>query len=95
MPFRETFNCLWCGRSHTARSPDDVEGWAQLCPDCIGRAGENGFLRFRLKTALAERAKGSAVAVPARVERPAPAAVATDLHDEMLAYYTARAPEYD
>jgi len=26
-----------------------------LCPDCLGRAGENEFLRFRLKRALAER----------------------------------------
>jgi demethylmenaquinone methyltransferase/2-methoxy-6-polyprenyl-1,4-benzoquinol methylase len=100
MPFRETFTCLWCGRSHTVRSPDDVEGWAQLCPDCVGRAGENGFLRFRLKAALAERARGgppaarraSRAAVPVE---PAASAATPALHDEMLAYYTARAPEYD
>src|SRR3954451_2308743 len=59
MPFRTTFDCLWCGRPHTVRDPTDVEGWAQLCPDCIGRAGDNSFLRYRLKGALAKRAKAS------------------------------------
>ena len=43
-----TFACLWCGTTHTTRSADDLEGWAQLCPDCLGKAGDNGFLRFRL-----------------------------------------------
>ncbi len=56
MPFRETFDCLWCGRPHTARSPADIEGYAQLCPDCVGKAGDNGFLRFRVRAALQERA---------------------------------------
>jgi hypothetical protein len=58
MPFRSTFDCLWCGTAHTVRGEDDVEGWAQLCPTCIGRAGENQFLRFRLRTALDERGRG-------------------------------------
>ncbi len=57
MPFRATFQCLWCGRPHQTRGPTDLEGWAQLCPDCLGRAGENAFLRFLLKRALAERAR--------------------------------------
>ena len=39
-----------------AAAPDDLEGWAQLCPDCLGKAGDNGFLRFRLRQALTERA---------------------------------------
>jgi len=117
MPVRESFACLWCGRPHTVRSPDDIEGFAQLCPDCIGRAGENSFLRFRLKTALAERAAANRSAdqpaptpadvgsphVPtpptARDPLPPPERTATpappDLHDEMIEYYTARAPEYD
>jgi SAM-dependent methyltransferase len=64
------------------RSADDLEGYAQLCPTCIGRAGENGFLRFRLKTALAERS----AALEAPVE---------DLSEEMKAYYAARVAEYD
>jgi demethylmenaquinone methyltransferase/2-methoxy-6-polyprenyl-1,4-benzoquinol methylase len=55
MPFRATFSCLWCGTEHTTRSGDDLEGWAQLCPDCVGKAGDNGFLRFRLRQALTER----------------------------------------
>ena len=64
MPFRATFDCLWCGAAHTCRGPDDLEGWAQLCPDCVGKAGDNGFLRFRLRQALTERgAAGGAGAV--------------------------------
>jgi len=55
LPFRASFSCLWCGNAHTVRSPDDLEGWAQLCPDCVGKAGDNGFLRFRLRQALTER----------------------------------------
>ena len=102
MPFRERFDCLWCGTPHETRTRDDVEGWAQLCPTCVGRAGENGFLRFRLKTALAERTLGRT----ASAERPAPPvaprreagqAVATAVRGDpgMVAYYEARAPEYD
>jgi demethylmenaquinone methyltransferase/2-methoxy-6-polyprenyl-1,4-benzoquinol methylase len=96
----------------------------------VGRAGENGFLRFRLRTALAERAR-AAVAVPAggvptAPDRPVAAedepvaaedepvaaedepVAAEDereerglpddadaLDAEMVAYYAARAPEYD
>ncbi len=56
MPFRATFDCLWCGSEWTVRTPGDLEGWAQLCPGCLGRAGSNAFLRGRLRTALAERA---------------------------------------
>ena len=55
MPFLASFSCLWCGTAHTVRSADDLEGWAQLCPDCVGKAGDNGFLRFRLRQALTER----------------------------------------
>jgi len=102
MPFRPTFDCLWCGTPWTVRGPDDLEGFAQLCPACVGRAGENEFLRFRLKAALADRAKGAASDRPA----PAPssassssasssASVGEDLSAEMVAYYAARAAEYD
>lgn len=83
MPFRDTFDCLWCGTAHTCRGADDLEGWAQLCPDCVGKAGDNGFLRFRLHEALKERG-----AAARRAPDPDPDA-------EMLAYYEARAPEYD
>lgn len=62
MPFRRTFDCLWCGTSHSVREPDDLAGWAHLCPACLGRAGDNGFLRMRLRTALAERASAAPVA---------------------------------
>ena len=83
-----------CGaaRLTRCRGDDDLEGWAQLCPDCVGKAGDNGFLRFRLHEALTERGaakpvtKGS-VAAAAPPER--------DPATDMLAYYQARAPEYD
>src|SRR5260221_6111748 len=57
-----TFACLWCGRSWTVRAPDDLEGFAKLCPDCLGKAGDNEFLRFRLRAALEARAAQSATA---------------------------------
>ena len=85
---RATFDCLWCGTVWSTRSPDDLEGWAQLCPDCLSRAGENAFLRFRLRDAI--EARGAA---------GAPATAAAEPEDDraadMLAYYEARAGEYD
>jgi ubiquinone/menaquinone biosynthesis C-methylase UbiE len=108
MPFRATFDCLWCGDAYSCRGPDDLEGWAQLCSSCVGKAGDNGFLRFRLHQALTER--GSASAAASRVGTPietksagaarmvatAPAPPMTPDRDaEMIAYYEARAPEYD
>lgn len=104
MPFHATFNCLWCGSSHACRGADDLEGWTQLCPDCVGKAGDNGFLRFRLRQALTERAAAAASPGPVAA---APAAAGTSVAPgesttrpqepdaEMLAYYEARAPEYD
>jgi len=72
MPFRDRFDCLWCGSPHQVRGPDDLEGWAQLCPACVGRAGENPFLRFRVRRALEERA----AAQPLTATPPAPPAAA-------------------
>ena len=87
MPYRARFACLWCGDAWTARGPSDLEGWALLCPACLGRAGTNTFLRGRLRTALAERAAagaapGDTLAPPARAtgvaiaSRPAPVLLA-------------------
>jgi ubiquinone/menaquinone biosynthesis C-methylase UbiE len=79
LPFRTTFSCLWCGISHTVRSPEDLEGWAQLCPDCIGKAGDNEFLRFRLRQALSERsaaARSGQAAAPEGGSAVDPATVA-------------------
>lgn len=56
--YRARFHCLWCGTPWESAGPDALEGWAQLCPDCLGRAGTSRFLRDRLHTAL--RARGSA-----------------------------------
>ncbi|MDO8485141.1 MAG: class I SAM-dependent methyltransferase [Candidatus Limnocylindrales bacterium] len=108
MPFRAHFDCLWCGTPHVCRGPDDLEGWAQLCPECVGKAGDNGFLRFRLRQALTERGAARASETPplgssdddvdASPVRPVSVAAATPARDrdaEMLAYYEARAPEYD
>ncbi len=60
MPYRARFDCLWCGDAWTARGPDDLEGWAQLCPTCLGRAGTNNFLKGRLREALAHRSAARA-----------------------------------
>jgi SAM-dependent methyltransferase len=97
---RATFDCLWCGRAWATRSPLDLEGWAQLCPDCLSRAGENPFLRFRLRDAIVARgaAAGGTPAVEAEAagEAEAPPEAAAPARDaEMLAYYEARASEYD
>ncbi len=74
MPFRRTFDCLWCGDPWTARGPDDLEGWAQLCPACLGRAGSNAFLRGRLRSGLAERsAAGPAAGTGKPAVGPPPA----------------------
>ena len=64
MPFRRSFDCLWCGVHHEVRSDADLEGWASLCPECIGRADDNGFLRTRLRAALSERSAATAPAPP-------------------------------
>ena len=115
-----TFACLWCGRSWTVRTPDDLEGWARLCPDCLGKAGDNEFLRFRLRAALEARASASNTTqkstasepvaaseaalrlAPAPPRAPAPAAVPERVPSlvgpsdpDLIAYYDARAPEYD
>jgi SAM-dependent methyltransferase len=99
---RSTFDCLWCGQSWTTRSADDLEGWAELCPDCLGKAGDNEFLRFRLRDAIAARGAARATLHEATADRsdgplaidaattPDPGAGA-----EMVAYYEARAGEYD
>jgi hypothetical protein len=104
VPFLATFACLWCGTSFTTRSDDDLEGWAQLCPDCVGKAGDNGFLRFRLRQALTERSAaktGVTAGVPAvpspipDVGGPSMTSGTSTIDDAMVAYYEARAPEYD
>jgi demethylmenaquinone methyltransferase/2-methoxy-6-polyprenyl-1,4-benzoquinol methylase len=93
--FHPSFNCLWCGRPHRTRTDQDLEGWAMLCPDCVGRAQDNEFLRFRLRDGLKRRAAASEP--PAGSSRMAPSeAVAVAATDQVLRdYYAARAPEYD
>ena len=95
MPFRASFDCLWCGTPWTTRGPDDLEGYAQLCPDCVGRAGENDFLRFRLKAAIEERARGTTSAAASGDPGALVDADPDGLAAEMVAYYVARAGEYD
>jgi SAM-dependent methyltransferase len=71
VPFHATFSCLWCGTSYVPRSPDDLEGWAQLCPECVGKAGDNGFLRFRLRQALSERSASASAKAATSAGPPA------------------------
>ena len=68
-PYRERFDCLWCGTAWTTRGPNDLEGWAQLCPTCVGKAGDNPFLRGRLRRALAARVSASQASVAADAAR--------------------------
>ena len=104
MPFMTRFSCLWCGRAWETRGADDLEGWAQLCPDCVGGAGDDGFRRMRLRAGLAERA----AALRERTGEPAtePVDDAAADHggpypdgpadaDVLRAYYRARAATYD
>src|SRR5438552_3457463 len=86
-----TFACLWCGRSWTVRSSDDLEGFAQLCPDCLGKAGDNPFLRFRLRAALEARAARVGAAVPSAPPASAPPSAPSEpkAPDDMVAYYQA------
>jgi SAM-dependent methyltransferase len=79
--FRGSFNCLWCGRPHQTRTPNDIEGYALLCPDCVGRAQDNEFLRYRLRAGLKARSDA--------------ASREADADSELLRYYAARAGEYD
>ncbi len=98
---RPSFDCLWCGRAWTVRGSDDLEGYARLCPDCLGKAGDNPFLRFRLRSALEARAAATRpdeAPVAAAPIADGPAAVrepAADLDRTMVEYYAARAGEYD
>jgi SAM-dependent methyltransferase len=92
--FHAEFNCLWCGRAHKTRSGQDLEGWAMLCPECVGRAQDNEFLRFRLRDGLRRRSAATANEMP--TEGRSAATVGDAAADEsMRAYYGARAPEYD
>jgi SAM-dependent methyltransferase len=103
VPFLASFACLWCGTTYATRSADDLEGWAQLCPDCVGKAGDNGFLRFRLRQALTERAAAAQRAAAQAVASSQPVGVVAsggrqapdDVDRSMVEYYEARAPEYD
>ena len=93
------FDCLWCGQTWRPRNANDLEALARLCPDCLGRAGSNEFLRFRLRAALDARA-GAVAAAPAPPAASAPPAAqaepGTSTHeDELVPYYEARAAEYD
>ncbi|MDQ1323322.1 MAG: Class SAM-dependent methyltransferase [Chloroflexota bacterium] len=82
MAYRPTFDCLWCGVTWATRGPNDLEGWAQLCPDCLGRAGSNPFLRGRLRAALAQRVS---------VEQ-ASAAAAAAAHHAAVAHHAVPGP---
>lgn len=70
MTFRPAFDCLWCGAAWTA-GDDALEGWAQLCPDCLGRAGDNPFLAMRLRAGIAARGASARAAAGGDAAGPA------------------------
>jgi SAM-dependent methyltransferase len=86
-----SFNCLWCGRPWTPRDADDLALYARLCEDCISRAQDNEFLRFRLHEGLRQRGEAATKAAAG----VAAGALSADLDGQMRAYYAARANEYD
>ena len=88
MPFRPHFDCLWCGGAWQTRSTEDLEGWAGLCPDCLGKADDNGFLRMRLRTALRERS----AAAPAEVRGGAASAATNHPPGDWEDWYLRRVP---
>ncbi|MDP8905189.1 MAG: class I SAM-dependent methyltransferase [Chloroflexota bacterium] len=79
-----SFNCVWCGRPYAPREATDLEAYARLCPDCLGRAQDNEFLRHRLRQGL--RARSAAHAATGQ---------ATSDDAVLKDYYAARAGEYD
>jgi demethylmenaquinone methyltransferase/2-methoxy-6-polyprenyl-1,4-benzoquinol methylase len=99
MPFRAAFDCLWCGKTWTTRSTSDLEGWAGLCPDCLGRADDNGFIAFRLRSGLADRARASSgpgPEGPPPPERDAPPAVPPERLDaDTRAWFAALGAAWD
>lgn len=105
-PGPRPFSCLWCGRTWQPRTADDLEARARLCPDCLGRAGENPFLRFRLRAGL--EAGGAGAGTSAAPSGAGTSAAPSDAdgregrgaeigspEDALVPYYEARAPEYD
>jgi ubiquinone/menaquinone biosynthesis C-methylase UbiE len=69
-----------------------------LCSDCVGRAQDNEFLRFRLREGLKRRAAANApaTALPAAAAIEGAATSENETEDlAMRSYYQARAPEYD
>ena len=89
------FTCLWCGRTWQPRRPDDLEIAARLCPDCLGRAGENPFLRFRLREGLEQRARIQRLVGAGRAPVLRPDTADGGLEEALVAYYEAGALEHD
>lgn len=94
VPVPRPFTCLWCGRSWQPRAADDLEARARLCPDCLGRAGENPFLRFRLRAGL-EAATTTGARAAGGTGPPVTPGGSPTHEDELVPYYEARAGEYD
>jgi demethylmenaquinone methyltransferase/2-methoxy-6-polyprenyl-1,4-benzoquinol methylase len=99
MPFRATFDCLWCGTPWQTRTPSDLEGWAALCAACLGRAGDNPFLAFRLRAGLTERSRaatGDAAPTPALAPTAAgPVIDPARLDADLRAWFEASGSEWD
>ena len=59
MPFRESFDCLWCGRQYGVRDPADLEGWAQAELRSV-----NGQIEYILRQAVNKRKEEKDVPPP-------------------------------
>ena len=107
MPFRATFDCLWCGARPRLPRPGRPRGLGAALPGLrrqgrrqrvpalpaapgADRAGSGGCGR-RCATTAGRRADSGRRRPAPRRRRPPGA----DVDAEMLAYYEARAPEYD
>ena len=107
MPFRPTFACLWCGTAHTCRGPGRPRGLGAALPR-LPRQGRRqrvpavpaapGPRGARCGRTACDAPSATAPAEPAAAapaltadRRPADRAPT----DDMVAYYEARAAEYD
>lgn len=85
MTFLARFACLWCGTDWQTRGPDDLEGWARLCPACLGRAQENPFLSRRLRAGIVARGAAQPAAAGAPDAQAGPAHADADDPDALEA----------
>ena len=101
MPFRATFECLWCGAPHACRGPDDLEGWAGSVRPAWARPVTTGSSGSGSARRIEERGRAGRGGAMRRLRRAGSAtirhavAVPRDAEAALIPYYEARAAEYD